>query len=96
LSVGDHWVSLESAQVPDARGYVKRRLRPDLSMDVFVAVARPSGRRCLLLKAEGVDLEALPRFSGSRGIESRLTTDAGEGRVLDSRTSSTSSWTMLS
>jgi hypothetical protein len=83
LSVGEHWVSLESAQVPDGRGYVKRRLRPDLAMDVFVAVARPSGRRCLLLKADGVDLRALPRFSGSRGIESRLVTDAGEGRFLE-------------
>jgi len=80
--IADYWRSLENLEAPDASGYVKRRLRPDLPLDLFMAVARPSGRRSILVTIGADVADQIPHFGGSRGIQSQMLV-AGGGRTLE-------------
>lgn len=74
MTVATLWKDLEAAETPDGEGYVKRRLRPELALNIFVAIARPVSRRCLLLQVPVTEIRSLPRFAGTRGIQSKVIT----------------------
>jgi hypothetical protein len=82
MTVTTIWRELEAARAPDASGYVRRLVRPDLPIELSLAIARPSMKRCLLMSAEpGSGAHA--SFSGARGITSQVVSVAPDIHWLE-------------
>lgn len=77
MSFSDIWLSLEREPGPLHGGYLKRRLLPESSAEIFLAVGKPANQRMLLVV---VDLVDPPQFAGlpkSKGISVEMPETAG-------------------
>lgn len=69
MTYGDIWSELEAVPPASSDGYLIRRVRPDARCDLFLAVAKPSNQRMLLLHFQ-TSSDRLPSvLPAARGID---------------------------
>lgn len=69
MTYDDLWRELEAVAPASADGYLVRRVKPDARCDLFVAVAKPSNQRLLLLSFHTLPDELPGVLPAARGIE---------------------------
>lgn len=75
------WQELAAATPHGASGYLQRRIRPDLPLDLFIGIERPSNRRLLLLEVAESAVVGVDEPPATRGVELRLNLAAPGGRA---------------
>lgn len=79
MSLGEIWDELERVTPPGASGRVKRRIRPEARCDLFVAVAKPSNLRLLLMPVAERSLAGVEALPTGSGVETRIVRPGEEG-----------------
>jgi hypothetical protein len=65
------WSELETSSPESPDGYLIRRIRPDSTYDLYLAVEKPSNRRMLLLRFRTIHEPPPGQVPSTRGIEVR-------------------------
>ena len=79
LITADTWRRLGET-TGQSQGLVRTRIAPDSPVDIFVAVEKPLNLRVLSIGFRGEDLDEIAQVPQARGVEIKLTSDAGGTR----------------
>jgi len=63
------WQSLENFAPEQQNGYARRRIKPQSSYDIFLAVAKPFNQHMLQIKLIGDNIYTMANLPSARGIE---------------------------
>lgn len=72
MSLADIWAELERVTPPGGEGRVKRRIEPEAICNLFVAVAKPSNVRMILMPVAERSLKAIDTLPTGSGVEARI------------------------
>jgi len=78
----DLWRELEQSRGGDAGGVLRRRIKPDASCDLYLAVSKPANRRLLVMPVGSAATTPLSDLPTTRGIETTLVDDAPRGKTI--------------
>jgi hypothetical protein len=74
------WEDLEQVQAEGREGRFKRRIRPESTLDLFVAVEKPTNRRMLLMLVSEASIDGVDELPTSQGVEARVARPGDDGR----------------
>ena len=76
------WKDMEAIRHPGNPGLLRRRIRPDSNLDIFLGLEKPAGHRMLLLRLSQVDADTLPAPATARNIELLIHGNVGHGEAV--------------
>jgi hypothetical protein len=79
VNLGGVWEELERVTTPSERGRVKRRIRPEAKCDLFLAIAKPSNHRMVLMLVGEESLVGIDELPTARGVEARIARPGEDG-----------------
>ena len=79
MNLGEIWEELEHVTPPGERGRVKRRIRPEAKCDLFLAIAKPSNHRVVLMLVGEESLSGVDELPTARGVEARIDRPGEDG-----------------
>lgn len=79
MSLGEIWEELERVTPPSAGGRIKRRIKPEANCNLFIAVAKPSNVRMVLMLVEAGSLRNVQELPAARGVETRIVLPEEDG-----------------
>lgn len=74
------WENLEDVHAAGREGRFKRRIRPESRLDLFVAVAKPTNNRMLVMLVSEASLDGVDELPTSQGVEARIARPGDDGR----------------
>lgn len=74
------WSNLEGASAQGAWSRVKRRVPAQTTLDLFLAVAKPSNERMLLMLVEEASVRGFEELPVSKGVAVRIVRPGEDGR----------------
>lgn len=80
MSLEEIWDELERITPSGASGRVMRRIQPEAACDLFVAVAKPTNLRLLLMPVAERSLAGLEALPSGSGVETRIARPGEQGR----------------
>ncbi len=78
MGLAEIWEELERVTPPGESGHVKRRIKPEAKCDLFLAIAKPSNLRMLVMLVGEDSLVGVGDLPTARGVEARVVRP-GEG-----------------
>ena len=79
MSYPEVWAELRNAVAAGAWARVKRRVDKSTPLDLFLAVAKPSNERMLLMAVHEASLDGLDGLPASKGVEARIVRPGEDG-----------------
>jgi hypothetical protein len=79
VSFGPIWEEMERVAPPGQRGRVKRRIKPEASCDLFLAIVKPSNLRMVLMLVGEGSLDGVTELPTARGVEARIARPGEDG-----------------
>jgi hypothetical protein len=81
VSLAEIWEELERVTPPGESGQVKRRIKPGAKCDLFLAIAKPSNLRMLVMLVGEDSLVRVEDLPTARGVEARIARPGQDGAV---------------
>jgi hypothetical protein len=79
VTLAEIWEELERVTPPGSSGRVKRRIKPETKCDLFLAIAKPSNHRMVLMPVAAESLVGVEELPTSRGVEARIARPGDDG-----------------